>query len=86
MEAAAAQVPLIATNVGGIPEIVAGSDTPLLSPDDANALARALQGFLDDPETAKKRALALKQTVRERFAIGATTAAVLDFYAAHLAR
>jgi glycosyltransferase involved in cell wall biosynthesis len=86
MEAAAAQVPLIATNVGGIPEIVAGSDTPLLPPDDANALARALQGFLDDPETAKKRALALKQTVRERFAIGATTAAVLDFYAAHLAR
>jgi glycosyltransferase involved in cell wall biosynthesis len=86
MEAAAAQVPLIATNVGGIPEIVADSDTRLLPPDDADALARALQGFLDDPETAKKRALTLKQTVRERFSIDATTAAVIDFYAAHPAR
>ncbi len=86
MEAAAAQVPLIATNVGGIPEIVAGSDTPLLPPGDADALARALRGFLDDPETAKARALQLKQAVLKRFAIGETTEAVLSFYAAHRAR
>ena len=86
MEAAAAQVPLIATNVGGIPEIVAGSDTPLLPPGDVSALARALQGFLDDPVAAKARALDLQETVRKRFAIGATTAAVLDVYAANKAR
>jgi glycosyltransferase involved in cell wall biosynthesis len=83
MEAAAAQVPLIATDVGGILEIVAGSDTPLLPAGDVQALARALQAFLDDPGTAKARALRLQQTVQKRFAIGATTAAVLDFYAAH---
>ncbi|HEY2773551.1 MAG TPA: glycosyltransferase family 4 protein, partial [Candidatus Binatia bacterium] len=83
MEAAAAQLPLIATDVGGIPEIVAGSDTPLLPAGDVQALARALQTFLDDPGTAKARALRLQQTVQKRFAIGATTAAVLDFYAAH---
>jgi glycosyltransferase involved in cell wall biosynthesis len=83
LEAAAAQVPLIAADVGGIPEIVAGSDTPLLPAGDFEALARSLQAFLDDPGTAKARALRLKQTVQKRFAIGATTAAVLDFYAAH---
>jgi glycosyltransferase involved in cell wall biosynthesis len=86
MEAAAAQVPLIATNVGGIPEIVAGSDTPLLLPGNVAALARALQGFLDDPAAAEARALELQETVRKRFAGGATTEAVLDFYAAHWAR
>jgi glycosyltransferase involved in cell wall biosynthesis len=86
MEAAAAQVPLIATNVGGIPEVVAGTDTPLLPPGDADALARALQEFLDDPHTAKARAQRLKQSVESRFAIGATTDAVVDFYAAHRAR
>ena len=42
-------MPLIATDVGGIPEIVAGSDTPLLPAGDVQALARALQAFLDDP-------------------------------------
>lgn len=86
MEAAAGEVPLIATNVGGIPEIVAGSDTPLLPPGDAAALARALQEFLGDPGTAKARALRLKQAIQKRFAIGATTEAVLSFYAAHRAR
>jgi len=86
MEAAAAEVPLIASNVGGIPEIVAGSDTPLLPPGKVDALARALQDFLDDPQTAKARALKLKQAVQRRFAIGATTDAVIAFYAAHRAR
>jgi glycosyltransferase involved in cell wall biosynthesis len=86
LEAAAAQVPLIATNVGGIPEIVAGTDTPLLPPGDVAALARALQGFLDDPAAANARARHLQQTVRQRFAIGATTEAVLRFYAAHPTR
>jgi glycosyltransferase involved in cell wall biosynthesis len=86
LEAAAAEVPLIATNVGGIPEIMAGSDVPLLPPGDADALARALQGFLDEPEAAMARAQRLKQSVQRRFAIAATTEAVLAFYAAHRAR
>jgi glycosyltransferase involved in cell wall biosynthesis len=86
LEAAAAAVPLIATNVGGIPEIAAGCDMALLPPGDADALARAMQGFLDDPEAAKAGAKRLRQSVQQRFAIGATTATVIAFYAAHHAR
>jgi len=86
LEAAAAEMPVIATNVGGIPEIMAGSDVPLLPPGDAGALAQALQGFLDDPAAAKAQAQRLKQSVHQRFAIGATTEAVIAFYAAHRAR
>jgi glycosyltransferase involved in cell wall biosynthesis len=86
LEAAAAELPLIATNVGGIPEIVRGSDTELLPPDDVSALVRALHGFLDAPEAAKERARRLKQTVAARFAIATTTTVILDFYAELLAR
>jgi glycosyltransferase involved in cell wall biosynthesis len=82
LEAAAAQMPLIATDAGGIPEIVLGSDTHLLPPGDVPALTAAMHGFLDASQTAKERARRLERRVRDRFAIGTTTAAVLDFYGA----
>jgi glycosyltransferase involved in cell wall biosynthesis len=86
LEAAAAALPLIATEVGGIPEIVGGSDTKLLAPGDVYALVRAMHAFLDDPPAAKARARRLKDKVRTQFAIDVKTAAVLDFYGALLAR
>jgi len=86
LEAAAAEMPLIATRAGGIPEIVQGSDTQLLPPGDVDALTLALNAFLDEPQAAKERAARLKQTVRDRFAIGPAATAVLDFYAACLSR
>jgi glycosyltransferase involved in cell wall biosynthesis len=82
LEAAAAQMPLIASEAGGIPEIVRGSDTPLLPPGDVPALTRAMHGFLDAPQAAKERARRLERRVRDRFAIGTTASAVLEFYAA----
>ena len=85
LEAAAASMPLIATEAGGIPEIVEGSNTKLLPPGDVFALARAMHAFLDDPQKAKARAQRLKETVQKRFAIDVKTAAVLDFYGALLA-
>lgn len=86
LEAAAAEMPLIATNVGGIPEIIEGSDTKLLPPSDSGALARAMNDFLNAPEEAKARAQRLREAVRNRFSIAATTTAVLDFYTALLRR
>jgi glycosyltransferase involved in cell wall biosynthesis len=80
LEAAAASMPLIASEVGGIPEIVAGSDTKLLPPSDVPALVRAMNAFLDHPQAALVRAKKLRDTVQMRFAIDTTTAAVLDFY------
>jgi glycosyltransferase involved in cell wall biosynthesis len=86
LEAAAAEIPLIATNAGGIPEIIGGSDTPLLPPGDVHALTRAMHAFLDAPQMAKDRAHRLKERVRARFAIDTTTTAVLDFYGTLLTR
>ncbi len=86
LEAAAAAMPLIATEAGGIPEIVEGSDTKLLPPGDVYALVRAMNAFLDDPQKAMARAQRLKQTVQKRFAIDMKAAAVLDFYGTLLTR
>jgi glycosyltransferase involved in cell wall biosynthesis len=86
LEAAAAGMPLIATNVGGIPEIVNGTDTPLMPPGDVEVLERAMQGFLADPCDAKARAERLKAAVAARFTVGRAADEVLAFYSERLGR
>lgn len=81
LEAAAAGLPLLASDVGGIPEIVAGTDTELLPPGDADALAHAMLAVLDEPLAMQARACRLHEAVAERFTIAAMTDAVLDLYA-----
>lgn len=80
LEAGAAGKPLIATSVGGIPEIVAGTRTALIPPRSVPDLARAMEAMLDDPDGAQERADELRAAVQRRFTVGAMTDAVLDFY------
>jgi glycosyltransferase involved in cell wall biosynthesis len=80
LEAAAARLPMIATSVGGIPEILSGSDDCMVAPDDVNALADALTNALRDPDAMQARAAALQASVAARFTVGRMTDAVLDFY------
>lgn len=60
-EAMRAGVPVVATAVGGIPELV-GDDAVLVPAGDAEAVARAVTGLLDDPA----RAAELARRGRER--------------------
>ena len=80
LEAAGAGLALIATNVGGVGEIVAGTDTALVTPDDAAALAVAMQHVLDDPALARARAGRLHQAIARGFSVSAMTDGVLAFY------
>lgn len=80
LEAGAAAKPLIATSVGGIPEIVAGTQTALIAPDSVEDLVRAMDTALDDPAGAEARATELRNAVQQRFTVGAMTDSVLDFY------
>jgi glycosyltransferase involved in cell wall biosynthesis len=80
LEAGAAGVPLIATAVGGIPEIVAGTQTALIAPGSADALERAMVGVLSDPDGAHARASELSRAVQRRFTVAAMADGVLDFY------
>lgn len=55
IEAMAASVPVVATRVGGIPEIVEHGDTGMLvDPGDPKATALAVRSILDDPQLARR--------------------------------
>ena len=81
LEAAAAGMPLIATNVGGIPEIFGPQAVSLVPPADVAALARALASTSRDPTAARNEALTLRARVQASFSADAMTDAVLAAYA-----
>jgi glycosyltransferase involved in cell wall biosynthesis len=80
LEGAAAGLPLVATNVGGIPEIVADTDTLLVPAGDDAALADLMRGVLVDGAAAAARAGRLKDNVAAKFTVARMTADILDFY------
>lgn len=86
LEGAAARLPVVATHVGGVPEIVSETDTGLVPPGDAGALAAAMAEILDDPKAAARRADRLAGVIASRFSVGAMTDGVLAFYEEALAR
>lgn len=83
LEAAAAQQPLVATNVGGIPEIFGASARELIPSKDAGALATAIAGVIDEPaESLKRRTEELSAFVHARFSLTRMGKDVLSGYAA----
>jgi glycosyltransferase involved in cell wall biosynthesis len=83
LEAMAQGKPVIATAVGGTPELVVDGVTGLLvPPGDADALAEALGRVLSDPELAKRMGAAGRQRVERDFAADASAARILALYGA----
>jgi glycosyltransferase involved in cell wall biosynthesis len=70
MEAAACGVPVAATAVGGVPELIADGTTGLLiPPNDANSLAAALERLLSNPELRTRIGTAARQRAEEKFSV-----------------
>jgi glycosyltransferase involved in cell wall biosynthesis len=69
LEATAAGMPIIATNVGGIPEILDGEDDRLVPPGDAAALSAAMLRSLEDPAGMRGEADARARSIGERFSL-----------------
>lgn len=69
-EAMAAGVPVIATRVGGVPEVVSPGEALLIPPEDPLALARAIREVRDDPAAAAGRARAARARLGTEFAAG----------------
>ncbi len=68
LEAMAAAVPPVATRVGGVPELVVDGDSGLLiSVDDAEGLARAVEQLASDPELRVTVARSAARRVQEQF-------------------
>ncbi|MCC6777894.1 MAG: glycosyltransferase family 4 protein [Hyphomicrobiales bacterium] len=78
LEAAAAAMPLIATRVGGIPEIYGPDADQLIQPDDPAALAQAIRAALAHPPSGL--AARLQARVRAEFSVAAMTEQVLAAY------
>lgn len=58
LEAMAAGTPIVATSVGGVPDVVGPGEARLVPPDDPRALAAAIQERWSDPRAAAERAAA----------------------------
>lgn len=70
LEAMAAGLPVIATAVGGLPEVVTDGDNGLLvPPEDPEALATALERLLEDPALAQRLGANARRHVEENFSL-----------------
>jgi glycosyltransferase involved in cell wall biosynthesis len=70
VEAMAAGVPVIATRVGGIPELISHQRTGvLIPPRNAEALAEAIRELLHDPEKRVQLSVAGREDARSRFGV-----------------
>jgi glycosyltransferase involved in cell wall biosynthesis len=75
MEALACALPVVATSLSGVPELVrAGETGRLVPPADAKALADALAAVYADPEGAAEMALKGRTLVMEEFALQSNVA------------
>lgn len=70
LEAMATSLPIVATAVGGIPELVTTGDNGLLvAPGDPAALAHAIQQLADDPEGSRRMGERGRKRVEEQFTL-----------------
>lgn len=81
LEAMASGIPVVATSVGGVPDLVGTTRGTLVAPSDPAALAAAMQGYIDAPSLARRHADAARAFVVEHFNIDTTAAAYAALYA-----
>jgi glycosyltransferase involved in cell wall biosynthesis len=86
-QALAVGTPVVATTVGGTPELIRDGETGrLVPPGDAAALARAVLDLLEDPPTARRLAAAGQALVRAHHTLDASMERTAAVYTGLLAR
>jgi len=81
LEAMACGLPVVASNVGGIPEVIADGAQGLLVPvGDVDALERAMARYVADPALRARHGKAARARVEERFSMRAMVAAYGGLY------
>ncbi|MCB9089557.1 MAG: glycosyltransferase [Calditrichae bacterium] len=85
IEAMAMRLPVIATPVGGIPEMVEeGISGLIVPPGDAAALADAIRKLIDDPQLSAELGRNARKRVEERFDINRNIASYIALFKAAL--
>jgi glycosyltransferase involved in cell wall biosynthesis len=81
LEAMAAGLPVVATSVGGIPEIIQDEENGLLvPPQNSHALAEAVIRLLEDSDLAKRLATAGQERMRTQFGFDRLLEALHQLY------
>jgi glycosyltransferase involved in cell wall biosynthesis len=80
IEAAAAGMPMVAANTGGIPEIFGSHTEALFAPNIATAIADAIETAIEDPAGAQARAKLLRERIFLHFSQKAMVEGVLAGY------
>ena len=80
IEAAAAGIPMVAANVGGIPEIFGSHTDALFAPNIVGAMADAIEIALEDPDAALARAKSLRERIFLHFSQKAMVEGILGGY------
>jgi glycosyltransferase involved in cell wall biosynthesis len=86
IEAAAAGIPMIAANVGGIPEIFGPHADALFAPNSIGAMDDAIEAALDDPAATTGRAKTLRERIFMHFSQKAMVDGILASYREAFAR
>ena len=81
LEAAALGIPIVASTVGGIPEIIENVHGGILvAPDDVQAFAEGLQRGLANPKRSVAQAACLRESVLARFALAGQVRAYQELF------
>jgi glycogen synthase len=81
LQAAQMARPIVATRIGGLPEVVAEGETGLLfKQDDSAALADSILYMLEHPVEAQRMGEAARKRAREKFSLDATVSAYETLY------
>ncbi|MHC4251348.1 MAG: N-acetyl-alpha-D-glucosaminyl L-malate synthase BshA, partial [Planctomycetota bacterium] len=87
LEAMACGTPVIATDVGGVPEVVAGGETgELFRPGDVDAMSRAAVAILSDGPRVERMRSAARERAVERFSAERVVPMYEAFYERALGR
>jgi glycosyltransferase involved in cell wall biosynthesis len=68
-EAMAARIPIVATRVGGVPDVVGDAEALLVPSEEPLALAAAVKSILDAPQAAMARAAAAADRLEQQFGV-----------------
>jgi N-acetyl-alpha-D-glucosaminyl L-malate synthase BshA len=87
LEAMSCGVPVIASRVGGLPEVIADGVSGFLhAPDDLKGMADSAVRLLTDPSLRDSMAKAARHTVRERFCVSLVVPMYEQYYGEVVAR
>jgi glycosyltransferase involved in cell wall biosynthesis len=86
IEAMAHEKPIIATAVGGVPDLLAEDVGLLVPPDDSRALASAMTRMAEDSEMRRRMGVAARRKYEQLFTPDAVLPVLLDLYAGMIER